>query len=57
MYDALRALLAAPAPDVASLAAKLELVVEHEVGTLDGGDICFAAICADARRLAEGQSI
>ena len=54
MYDALRLLLKAPAPDVAALAVKLELVVEHEVGTLDGGEACLAAICGDARRLAGG---
>lgn len=52
MYSALRRLLRAPAPDVAALAAKLELVVEHEVGTLEGGEACSLALLRDARRLA-----
>jgi hypothetical protein len=52
MYNALRALLVAPAPDVAALAVKLDLAVAHEVGTLAGGEACMAAIRADARRLA-----
>jgi hypothetical protein len=52
MYSALRRLLRAPAPDVAALAVKIELVVEHEVGTLEGGEDCFLAIRRDARWLA-----
>jgi hypothetical protein len=52
MYDALRRLLRAPAPDVAALAAKLDLAVRHEVATLTGGDQCLAALSRDAWRLA-----
>ncbi len=52
MYDALRALLGAPAPDVGALAVKLDLAVAHEVGTLEGGAACLAAMRADAWRLA-----
>jgi hypothetical protein len=56
MYSALRRLLRAPAPDVAALAVKLELVVEHEVGTLEGGEACFEALLGDALRLSSGQA-
>jgi hypothetical protein len=56
MYARLRRLLKAPAPDVAALAAKLDLVVEHEVGTLDGGEACVEAIRRDAHRLSSGQA-
>ena len=51
-YAALRRLLRIPAPDVFALAAKIELVVDHEVGTLTGGERCLAVLKADARRLA-----
>ena len=51
MYSALRRLLRAPAPGVGALAVKIGLVVEHEVGTLEGGEACFAALQADALRL------
>lgn len=54
MYDALRALLRLPAPDLHALADKLDLVVAHEVGTLTGGEDCLAALQSDARRLAGG---
>ena len=54
LYDALRHLLTRPAPDLRALAAKLDLVVAHEVGTLTGGEDCLAALQADARRLAAG---
>jgi hypothetical protein len=52
MYSALRLLLEAPAPDVAALAVKIELVVEHEVATLEGGEGYLAAIAREARVLA-----
>lgn len=51
-YAALRRLLRTPAPDVPALALKIELAVDHEVGTLTGGERCLAALKADARRLA-----
>jgi hypothetical protein len=51
LYDTLRRLLKAAAPDVRALAVKLDLVVEHEVGTLTGGEACLAALRRDARRL------
>jgi len=54
MYAALRRLLRAPAPDLAAFAAKIELMVDHEVATLTGGEACLAAIRRDARRLAAG---
>jgi hypothetical protein len=50
----LRALLRTPAPDVAALAAKLDLAFAHEVATLSGGEACLEAICCDAHRLALG---
>jgi hypothetical protein len=52
--SALRALLRAPAPDAAALAAKLDLAYAHEVFTLSGGAACLAAIRRDAHRLAPG---
>jgi hypothetical protein len=55
MYSALRHLLRAPAPDLAAVAAKLDLVVEHEVGTLEGGEACMSAIRADVRRISHHQ--
>lgn len=50
-YAAMRRLLRAPAPDLDALAAKIALVVDHEVATLTGGERCLAALKADARRL------
>lgn len=49
---ALRALVRAPAPDLAAFSAKLDLAVDHEVATLTGGEACMAALKRDARRLA-----
>ena len=51
LYDALRRLLRAPAPDRAAMAAKIRLIVEHEVGTLEGGEACMAALARDSARL------
>lgn len=51
-YAALRRLLRTPAPDFDALAAKIALAVDHEIGTLTGGERCLAALKADARRLA-----
>lgn len=51
-YAALRRLLRTPAPDFDALAAKIILAVDHEVGTLIGGERCLAALKADVRRLA-----
>lgn len=56
MYDALVRLLVAPAPDVAALADKIDLALDHDIGTLTGGEACIAAIRRDARRLARGPS-
>jgi hypothetical protein len=52
LYATLRRLLKVPAPDVGALAAKIELMIDHEVATLTGGEACLAAIRRDARRLA-----
>ena len=51
-HVALRCLLLTPAPDIPSLATKIALAVDHEVGALAGGQRCLAALKADARRLA-----
>lgn len=51
-YAALRRLLRTPAPDFAALTIKIVLAVDHEVGTLTGGERCLAVLKADARRLA-----
>lgn len=48
---ALRRLLAAPAPDLAALALKLEAAVEAEVAELTYGPASLAALVRDARRL------
>jgi hypothetical protein len=50
-YAALRRLLRTPAPDFDALTVKIALAVDHEVGTLTGGERCLAALKADARRL------
>lgn len=52
LYAALRRLLRASAPDVGALALKIDLGIEHEVATLNGGEACLAAIRRDAWRLA-----
>jgi hypothetical protein len=49
---ALKRLLRTPARDVADLAAKLDLVLAHQVFELTGGELCLAALQADAHRLA-----
>jgi hypothetical protein len=48
----MRRLFRVPAPDVAALAVKIEIVVAHEVATLNEGEACMAALRRDARRLA-----
>jgi hypothetical protein len=51
-FAAIKRLVGTPAPNLDALATKIELVVDYEVGELDGGDRCMAALKADARRLA-----
>jgi hypothetical protein len=48
----LRALLRTAAPDLAALAAKLDLAFAHDVSTLSGGETCLEAVRRDAHRLA-----
>ena len=55
LYEAVRALLRTPAPNVAALAVKVCLVVDHEVATLERAAPCMAAVKADAMRIL-GQS-
>jgi len=50
-YAALRRLWRTPAPDFDALTVKIVLAIDHEVGTLTGGERCLAALKADARRL------
>lgn len=54
MYAALRKLMRLRAPDLPALATKIVLAVDHEVGTLTGGEACMAALKRDALRLAAG---
>ncbi|HYG30606.1 MAG TPA: hypothetical protein VD887_10365 [Allosphingosinicella sp.] len=54
LYEAVRALLRIPAPDVAALAVKVCLVVDHEVATLERAAPCMAAVKADAMRILGG---
>jgi hypothetical protein len=49
---ALKRLLRAPAPDLSALALKIELAVDQEVATLEGGERCLARLKADGWRLA-----
>ncbi len=49
---ALRRLLRIPSPDLPALATKIALVVDHEAGTLTGGEVCMAALKRDALQLA-----
>ena len=51
MYAALRRLLTARAPDLAAFATKIVLAIDHEAGTLAGGEACLAAIRREAVRL------
>lgn len=51
-YAAVRRLMRTPAPDMAALAGKIALAVDHEVATLEGGEACMAALKADALRIA-----
>jgi hypothetical protein len=49
---ALARLLRTPAPDIAALAVKLDLLLAHEVWELDFAQPCLAALRRDAARLA-----
>jgi hypothetical protein len=51
---ALRRLFRIPAPDLAALSLKLDLVVADQAWELTGCETCLEAIAADARRLAHG---
>jgi hypothetical protein len=50
---ALARLLAAPAPDLAALAAKIGLAADYEAVTLNGCEDCLTALKGDASRLAQ----
>jgi hypothetical protein len=50
--DALCALLALPAPDLAGLAAKLDIIVAHLAWEQTGAEDCLERVRQDARRLA-----
>jgi hypothetical protein len=54
LNNALRRLLRTPAPHLAAMAAKLDLLVQHEAWELTGGDLCIAALRHDAHRFAAG---
>ena len=49
---ALLRLLAAPAPDLGALAAKIALIADRSPWELSGGEECIVWLEADARRLA-----
>ena len=49
--EALRRVMRVRAPDLAALAFKIELAIDEEVGTIDGGGPCLAAVKRDVRRL------
>jgi hypothetical protein len=50
---ALVRLLRAPAPDLASVARKLDLILRHTVFELTLGESCLAALQRDVRRFAD----
>ena len=52
----LRTLLRAPAPDLPALALKVALAVDDEIAFFSGGELCLAAVKADAQRLCGGGS-
>jgi hypothetical protein len=49
---ALVRLLRAPAPDLAAVARKLDLILRHSVFELTHGESCLAALQRDVRRFA-----
>ncbi len=49
----LRRLLAAPAPDLAALALKIELAIDDQAWELSSAQTSLAALKSDARRLAD----
>ena len=53
--DALCALLALPAPDLAGIAAKLDVIVPQLTWALTGSEDCLEILRRDARRLAAAQ--
>jgi hypothetical protein len=48
---ALLRLMKVRAPDLVALAVQIELVIDEEVGSLSGGQLCLAALKRDVRRL------
>lgn len=62
MYDrpgarhdaALKALLRTPAPHLAALAFKPDLLIAEQAWEITGGELCLAAIRRDAHRFARG---
>jgi hypothetical protein len=51
---ALKALLRTPAPHLAALAFKLDLLIAEQAWELTGGELCLAALRRDAHRFARG---
>jgi hypothetical protein len=51
---ALARLLRTPAPDLAAVARKLDLILRHTVFELTFGEACLAALQRDVRRFARG---
>ena len=50
--EAMAALLRSPAPDLAAIAAKLEIVVAHLAWEITGSEDCLEILRRDAQRLA-----
>lgn len=53
LYDALRAMLVVPAPDLAAFCTKVELMIEHELPTLAGSSASLEAVRREAGRFGE----
>jgi hypothetical protein len=54
MNAALRRAMRVRAPDLPALARKIALAVDHDVGSLSGGEACLATLKRDAQRLCSG---
>ena len=51
---ALTAVLRTPAPHLAAMAFKLDLLIAEQAWEITGGELCLAALRRDAHRFARG---
>jgi hypothetical protein len=55
MNAALRRAMRVRAPDLPALGRKIALAVDHDIGSLTGGEACLATLKRDALRLCSGR--